>query len=73
MLHLRLQQLLIVVFLLGAALWLLNYGWAEVRAAQRLDQSAAVVEGRVVGSDSPPLSKGGQASSLVVAYTLSDN
>ncbi len=69
MLHLRLQPLLIVVFLLGTGLWLLNYGWAEVRAAQRLDQSAVSVEGRIIGGDSQSLSKGGQASSLVVAYT----
>jgi len=63
------QPVLVVVFLLGAGLWLLNDGWREEWAAERLDQSAAVVEGRVVSGHSQALSKGGQASSLVVAYT----
>ncbi len=63
-----LRPLLILVFLLGAGLWLFSYGWAEVWAAERLDQSAVVVEGRVIGGESHALSKGGQACSLVVAY-----
>lgn len=66
--HLRLQQFLILVSLLGVGGWLLSWGWSEVRAAERLDQSAAVVEGRVVSGHTQALSKGGQAYSLVVAY-----
>jgi Protein of unknown function (DUF3592) len=64
----RFKVILIIVFLLGVGLWLLGVGWVQVQTAQRLDQSSAVVEGRVISSESRPLSKGGQSMTLVVEF-----
>ena len=63
------KALLITIFLLGAGLGLLGFGWGHVREHQRLDQSSAVAEGRVISSDTRPLSRGGQSSTLAVEYT----
>ena len=51
------QPLLILVILLGAGLW--RVGWVQVRTAWRLDPRA-VVEGRVIGGGSQPLSQAGE-------------
>ena len=63
------KVILIVGFLVGVGIWLLNFGWGYVQTARRLDQSSAVVEGRVISSSTQRLSRGGQYSTLVVEYT----
>lgn len=62
------KAILIISFLLGVGIWLLSFGWNYVQADQRLEQSSAVVEGRVISSSSRPLYKGGQSLALVVEY-----
>lgn len=70
---LQLQTLLVaalvIVSLNAGGIWLLGFGWLHVRDAQRLDQSSAVVEGRVISHSTRTLSKGGQSSILAVEYT----
>jgi hypothetical protein len=63
------KAFLITSFLLGVGLWLTIFGWSYVQTDQRLKQSSAVVEGRVVSSSTYKLSRGGQSSALVVKYT----
>ena len=63
------KAFLITGFLLGVGLWLTSFGWSYVKSDQRLNQSSAVVEGRVVSSSTYKLSRGGQSSTLVVKYT----
>lgn len=60
---------LVITCLIGGGLWLLASGGAHVLAEQKLRQSSAVVEGRVLGAASHTLSKGGQALELDVEYT----
>jgi Protein of unknown function (DUF3592) len=62
------KAILIISFLLGVGIWLLCFGWNYVQEDQRLEQSSAVVEGRVISSSTRRLSKGGQSSTLVVEY-----
>lgn len=67
--HQRVSAALTIVVLAGGGLWLLGYGWTQEQTDRRLDQGAAVVEGRVIRSSTQRLSKGGQSSTLVVEYT----
>jgi hypothetical protein len=62
------KPLLIISVLAGVGIWLMAFGWNEVDVNQRLDQSTATIEGRVIDANTRELSKGGQSSTLVVEY-----
>ena len=62
------KPLLIISVLAGVGIWLMAFGWSEVNVNQRLDQSSATIEGRVIDANTRELSKGGQSSTLVVEY-----
>lgn len=64
----RVQLVLVILFLFGTGFWLTSIGWQEIQMARKLDQNAAMVEGRVLENESHALSKGGQSSTLVVEY-----
>lgn len=53
---------------MGLGAWVLDSGWRHVRDDRRLQESSAEVEGRVVGSSTRELGKGGQSMTLVVKY-----
>ena len=56
------KAILTISFLTGVGIWLLNFGWTQVQTAQKLEQSSAVVEGRVISSSTKRGSRGGQYS-----------
>jgi len=60
--------ILIVSSLLGMGGWVTHFGWTRVQEDQRLVQSSAVTEGRVVSSASRALAKGGQSLTVVAEY-----
>lgn len=62
------KAILISIFLLGAGIWLLSFGWTQVQTDQRLEKSSATVEGHVISSSTTRGSRGGQYSALVVEY-----
>jgi hypothetical protein len=66
------KAILTITFLIGVGIWLLNFGWTQVQTAQKLEQSSAVVEGRVISSSTKRGSRGGQYSALVVEYKPAD-
>ena len=64
----KILKTVITVFLFGGGLWLLATSGSSVLVEQKLQQSSAVVEGRVIDGSSRRLSKGGQSLRLVVEY-----
>jgi hypothetical protein len=64
----RIKAILITTFLLGTGLWLFVFSWTWVQDARRLDESSAMVEGRVISSSAKRLSRGGHSYTLVVEY-----
>lgn len=66
------KAILTTTFLIGVGFWLLSFGWTQVQTAQKLEQSSAVVEGRVISSSTKRGSRGGQYYALVVEYKPAD-
>jgi hypothetical protein len=66
------KAILATTFLIGVGIWLLSFGWTQVQTAQKLEQSSAVVEGRVISSSTTKGSRGGQYYALVVEYKPAD-
>ena len=66
------KAILTITFLIGVGIWLLFFGWTQVQTAQKLEQSSAVVEGRVLSSSTKRGSRGGQYYALVVEYKAAD-
>ena len=67
------KAILTTTFLIGVGVWLLFFGWTQVQTAQKLEQSSAVVEGRVLSSSTKKGSRGGQYYALVVEYKPADD
>lgn len=62
------KAILVITFLLGMGSWVLSVGWRCVQEDQRLAQSSAETEGRVISGASRALSKGGQSLTVLVEY-----
>lgn len=64
----KILKTVITVVLFGGGLWLLASSGSAVMVEQKLQQSSAVVEGRVIDGSTQRLSKGGQSLKLAVEY-----
>lgn len=64
----KIVKTVITVFLFGGGLWMLATSGSSILAEQKLQQSSAVVEGRVIDGSVRSLSKGGQSLRLEVEY-----
>ncbi len=64
----KILKTVITVVLFGGGLWMLATSGSAVLVEQKLQQSFAVVEGRVIDGSARRLSKGGQSLRLVVEY-----
>ncbi len=64
----KIVKTVITVFLFGGGLWMLAASGSSILVEQKLQQSSAVVEGRVIDGSARSLSKGGQSLRLVVEY-----
>ena len=64
----KIVKTVITVVLFGGGLWMLATSGSSILVEQKLQQSSAVVEGRVIDGSVRSLSKGGQSLRLEVEY-----